>query len=207
MTKILLIRHGHVVGINPERFRGREDVPLTERGAREAKALAQRIATDWEVAAIYTSPLKRCVATASAISEPCGVSWRLLEELTDIDYGEWQFKTYEEVETTHPALFRAWLTMPQLVRFPKGESLQDVVARSADALRLMLERHTGETVAVVAHDSVNRALLVQLLDQPISCYWRIAQDPCCINEIDILGGHVRVRRINATSHLRSIETD
>jgi probable phosphoglycerate mutase len=159
------------------------------------------------VAAIYTSPLKRCVTTASAISEPCGVSWRVLDELTDIDYGEWQFKTYEEMETAHPALFRAWLTMPQFVRFPKGESLQDVIARSADALRLMLDHHAGETVAAVAHDSVNRALLVQLLDQPISCYWRIAQDPCCVNEIDIIAGHVRVRRINATAHLRSVETD
>ena len=32
MTKILSVRHGHVEGIDPERFRGRADLPLTEQG-------------------------------------------------------------------------------------------------------------------------------------------------------------------------------
>jgi phosphoserine phosphatase len=56
---------------------------------------------------------------------------------------------------------------------------------------------------LVSHDSVNRALLLQLLDQPISVYWRLAQDPCCINEIDVAGEHIYVRRINETRHLDS----
>jgi phosphoserine phosphatase len=51
---------------------------------------------------------------------------------------------------------------------------------------------------------VNRALLLQLLDQPISVYWRLAQDPCCINEIDVAGEHICVRRINETRHLDSL---
>jgi phosphoserine phosphatase len=57
----------------------------------------------------------------------------------------------------------------------------------------------------VGHDSVNRALLMQLLDQPLSSYWRLAQDPCCINEIDVVGWSIQVRRINETQHLREIE--
>jgi phosphoserine phosphatase len=203
MTKILLIRHGHVEGISPERFRGRADLALTERGSREAQAVAQRVATGWRPNAIYTSPLKRCVATATAISEACGVPWRVLSELNDIDYGDLQFKSYEEVEATHPALFAAWFATPHLVRFPKGESLQELVARSADALRSILERHAEEVVVAVGHDSINRALLAQLLDQPLSSYWRLAQDPCCVNEIDVARGRVRIARINETSHLGS----
>jgi len=60
---------------------------------------------------------------------------------------------------------------------PEGDSLQDLVARTANALRFVLERHTSktETVVFVGHDSVNRALLLQLLDQSLSAYWRIAQ--------------------------------
>ena len=65
----------------------------------------------------------------------------------------------------------------------------------------MLARHPGQTVVMVGHDSVNRALLLQLLDQPLSAYWKLAQDPCCLNEIDIEGTTVEVRRINDTSHL------
>jgi broad specificity phosphatase PhoE len=48
---------------------------------------------------------------------------------------------------------------------------------------------------------VNRALLLQLLDQPLSAYWKLAQDPCTLNEVDIDGGKVEVKRINDTSHL------
>ena len=72
--------------------------------------------------------------------------------------------------------------MPQLMRFPGGESLQDLVARAADALRFVLARHeaSSDTVVLVGHDSVNRALLLQLLDQPLPAYWRVAQQPCAI---------------------------
>jgi phosphoserine phosphatase len=48
---------------------------------------------------------------------------------------------------------------------------------------------------------VNRALLLQLLDLPLSAYWRFEQSPCCLNEIDVEHGKVYVRRINETRHL------
>jgi broad specificity phosphatase PhoE len=103
-----------------------------------------------------------------------------------------------------PPLFAAWFATPQLVRFPNGESLQDLVARSADALRFILDEHVDDTVVLVGHDSVNRALLLQLLEQPLSAYWRLSQDACCINEIDVLGGLIRVIRINETRHLDGV---
>jgi probable phosphoglycerate mutase len=200
-TRIVLVRHGHVDGINPERFRGRADLALTERGQQEARAAARRIAGAWQPSAIYTSPARRCTATAAAIAELCGAEPHVLDNLDDMDYGAWQFRTYQEMQAEQPALFAAWFATPHLVRFPGGESLQDLLARTADALRLMLERHAGATVVAVAHDSTNRALLLQLLDQPISSYWRLAQHPCCINEIDIGEGRVRVGRVNETAHL------
>jgi phosphoserine phosphatase len=203
MTKILLIRHGQVEGIAPGRFRGRADLALTERGCREAEAVAREVAGRWSPKVIYTSPLQRCVATASEISKACGVNLEIVESLIDVDYGSLQDGSYDDVRTTEPVLFQAWLTTPHLVRFRNGEALQDVIARSAEALRMMLQRHQNETVVAVSHDGVNRALLMQVLDQPLSCYWRLAQDPCCINEIDVCNGRVRVGCINATSHLSS----
>lgn len=85
MTKILLIRHGHVEGIKPERFRG------------------------------------------LAAAEICA-------DLNDIDYGAWQFKSFAEAKAQDPALFAAWFATPDLVRFPHGESLQDLAGRAANAL-------------------------------------------------------------------------
>lgn len=180
MTKILLTRHGHVEGIEPKRFRGRTDLALTARGRAEAEAVANRIATGWGPSMIYFSPLRRCVATGAAISDACGVDTRVLDALNDIDYGTWQSRSFDEMREANPEVFAAWFATPHLVRFPKGESLQDLVARTADALRFVLAHHTDETVVLVGHDSINRALLLQLLDQPLSSYWRIGQDPCCI---------------------------
>ncbi len=203
MTKILLTRHGHVEGIKPERFRGREPLDLTARGRTEAAAIAKRIAGAWQPSQIYTSPMGRCVETATAIAKLCGVTARTCDDLNDIDYGACTFKTFEDVKAQNPDLFAAWFATPHLVRFPNGESLQDLAARLANALRLVLVRHADETVVLVGHDSVNRALLLALLDLPLSAYWRIAQEPCCLNEIDIDGGKTCVRRINETRHLEA----
>jgi len=204
MTKILLTRHGHVDGITPERFRGREPLALTARGRAEAAAVAQRIAGAWRPRCIYTSPLGRCVETAAAIAKACDITAQTCDDLNDIDYGAWQFKTFADAKTQDPGLFAAWLATPHLVRFPNGETLQDLAARVADAVRMVLARHADETVVLVGHDSVNRALLLGFLDLPVSAYWRIAQEPCCLNEIDAGGGKVCVKRLNETLHLETV---
>ncbi len=59
MTTLILTRHGHVEGIMPERFRGGLDLPLTDKGKRQAALRARRIASTWRPAAIYSSPLSR----------------------------------------------------------------------------------------------------------------------------------------------------
>jgi broad specificity phosphatase PhoE len=207
MTKIVLTRHGEVEGIKPERFRGRADLALTERGEAQARLLGQRITAGWRPSFVYTSPARRCIATGAAIASVCGVEAGVLEELTDIDYGSWQLKSHEGVRQSDPEAFAAWFATPHLFRFPNGDSLQDLVARTSEALRLVLARHPAETVVAVGHESVNRALLLQLLDQPLSSYWRIVQHPCCVNEIDVTKGKVRVIRINETHHLTGATID
>jgi broad specificity phosphatase PhoE len=202
VTKILLTRHGHVEGIMPERFRGRQPLALTELGRAEAQALARRVAGSWKPERIYTSPMERCVKTGAAIARASGLAaGEARDDLNDIDYGRWQFKTFEDAKADDPALFAAWFETPQLVRFPGGESLQDLAVRVANALRFVLARHARGTIVIVGHDSVNRALLLQLLDLPLSAYWRFEQSPCCLNEIDVEHGKAYIRRINETRHL------
>jgi len=198
MTRLLLIRHGRRTC---ERFSGRADIPLTPLGRRQAQATAQRIAAHWQVATLYTSPLQRCVATGAAIASACAVSSTVLEALSDLDYGDWQWKTHAQIRASDPELFERWRSAPQLMSFPGGESLPDLVARAAGALSEVLRRHSGDTVVLVAHDSVNRALLLQLLDQPLSAYWVLQQQPCGISEAVVDGAQVRVIRVNETAHL------
>jgi probable phosphoglycerate mutase len=201
MTTIILTRHGHVEGINPPRFRGQHSLALTEQGLEEAQMTAERIASTWRPAIVLTSPLGRGVATGEAIAKACGVQSKTTDDLLDLDYGDWRWKTHEEVKDRWPRQFALWHSAPHLVRFPSGESLQDIVLRSANVFRTVVEGFPSDTIVLVGHDSVNRALLLQLLDQPLSAYWRLAQDPCCINVIEYKNDVVRVVSINDTRHI------
>jgi broad specificity phosphatase PhoE len=203
MTRILLVRHGHVRGIEPERFRGGANVQLTERGLKEAQLTAGRIARHWQPALVYTSPRQRCIDTGRFISEQCAVPARVLNDLYDLDYGAWTDKTHEAIRQAHPAEYRRWKTHPHLVRFPGGISLQEVSMRVADALRFVVATHQDSTVVLVGHDSGNRSLLLHVLGLPLSAYWSIRQTPCNISEFTVSDDGLTVVRMNETGHLET----
>jgi phosphoserine phosphatase len=202
MTKIVLVRHGHVEGISPERFRGRADLALTPEGLRQAEATARRIEASWTPTALYASPLSRCRTTAEAIGRPFGLTPALVPRLMDIDYGEWQGLTPDEVGRKWPEALATWHRAPHWAAIPGGESLQDVLARAVAALREVIGWHPKQTVVLVGHDSVNRIILLHALDLPLSRYRRLAQDPCAINEIDFSAGEFTVRSVNGVDHLK-----
>ena len=118
MARIVLMRHGHVEGIEPARFRGRRDVDLSDLGVRQAQATARRIALQWHPSTVYSSPLGRCIRTAEPIAAALGLSIAVLDDLNDLHYGDWEWRTYEEVRARWPALFDRWFAAPQMVRFP-----------------------------------------------------------------------------------------
>ena len=201
MTQIILTRHGHVEWIEPERFRGRADLALTDRGVEQARSTSRRIESLGPIAAVYTSPLRRCVRTAQIIAEPLGLEAQPMPPLTDIDYGAWQGLTRDEARARWPQEVDLWYRRPDMVRIPGGESLQDVLARAAQALRVVVDRHPQETVVLVGHDSVNRVILLHALELPLSRYWHLGQAPCAINRIDAARDGLFVGSLNETCHL------
>jgi broad specificity phosphatase PhoE len=203
--RIVLTRHGHVEGIRPARFRGRAELELTPLGRRQAEAVAARIACDFPPQAVYSSPMKRCRDTAAAIAAAAGLEVQVLEALNDLDYGAWQGRTFEEVARSEPEAYALWRDAPDWVRFPGGESLQDLALRAADALRTLLPLHARDTVVLVGHDSVNHVLLLQALGLPLSAYRRLAQEPCALNLLDLDPSGARtVIAVNDTAHLRGL---
>jgi probable phosphoglycerate mutase len=204
MTKIILVRHGHVEGISPARFRGRADLELTPKGRRQAEATARRIQANWAPTALYCSPLARCRTTAKEIGKPFSLMPVSLPGLVDIDYGEWQGLTPDEVGHRWPGALSTWYRAPHWAAIPGGESLQDVLTRAVAALREVIGRHPSDAVVLVGHDSVNRVILLHALDLPLSRYWRLGQDPCAINQIDFLDGGFTVQSVNETWHLRQV---
>jgi phosphoserine phosphatase len=204
MTKIILVRHGHVAWHDPVRFRGRADVKLTERGMRQARAAAVAIATTRRLDAVYTSPLTRCRDTAAAIAAAFRLEPQPHQGLLDIDYGGWQGLSYDEARARWPQESETWFCRPHLAAIPGGETLAAVLARTSAALCDILRRHPSATVAVISHESVSRVLLLFALGLPLSRYWQIEQDPCAINELDFADGEFLIRGINATEHLQAV---
>ena len=201
MTEIVLTRHGHVPWLEPKRFRGRAELKLTDIGVAQAEATAGRISTGWRPRAIYASPLGRTLRTARIIAEPLRLPVQPMDALIDIDYGEWQGLTADEAGERWPEAVALWHRRPDLVQIPGGETLQEVLARVARALRLIVLRHAEETVVLVGHDSVNRVILLHALELPLARYGQLGQDPCAINLIEASAEGFIVQTMNDTAHL------
>ena len=205
-TTLLLTRHGHVDWIAPERFRGRADLSLSDLGVRQAEALGQRVAGSWKPEMIYASPLSRCARTAEAVARATGAAVETLPELVDIDYGQWQGLNQHEVRANWSEELRVWLEAPELAAIPGGETLAAVLVRGVAVLQRVLRKHRGQTVVLVGHDSINRVLLLNSLGLPLSRYWRIRQDPCCLNELAVEGETFTLGRINESDYLQGCAT-
>jgi broad specificity phosphatase PhoE len=210
VSKIILVRHGQTDWNKVERFRGRFDVPLNETGLKQAEATAERIAAGYDPGEIITSPLGRARQTAEAIARKTGLSPRDCRGLIDIDYGQWQGLTPDEVRARWPLDLRAWHENPETARIPGGELLAGVQERALNAVRDACARGSwgsSETIVMVSHTVVNRLILLGVLGAPrmpgatLSGFWRLKQDPCAINVVEFDGSSFSVAVMNDTCHL------
>jgi len=208
-TRFILVRHGQTGWNKEERFRGRADIELDETGLKQARLAAERIA-EWEISAVYSSPLKRAKSTAQCIAERFGLSAVMLEGLNDMNFGEWEGLLVSEVREKHAKLFNEWRHNPERFAVPGGESLGDVSRRVVATIDELALKHEGETIAVVSHRVVCKVLLCHLLGLDNSHFWKIAQDSTAVNAFEIyemIGtGEKRstVTLVNDTCHLKEL---
>ena len=203
MTRLILVRHGETEWNRVERFRGRADVQLNERGLLQAEATSFGVNSRTAAGAVYSSPLSRAMRTAQAIAGRQSLRVKAHPGLVDIDYGAWQGLSSEEVRERWPEQLAAWYETPHLAEIPGGESLEDVRARCASAVREIAERHSGESVVLVAHSVVNRIILLCALGLDNSRFWHLRLDTCALNEIEANGEDFTVVSMNETCHLRT----
>ncbi len=203
MTCIVLIRHGQTEWNRVERFRGRADVLLDETGLAQAKATGRRVASQWQPVAVYSSPLARAVKTAEAIAGRLGLLVQIHAGIADIDYGQWQGLTPDEVEERWPEIHHAWYTAPHTVRIPGGETLDEIRVRAMEAVNEIAAQHVGQTAALVSHTVVNRVILLAALGLGNDRFWRLRQDTCAVNVFEVDGGEFTLVSLNDTCHLRS----
>jgi probable phosphoglycerate mutase len=204
MTTIILVRHGQTEWNRVERFRGRADVPLNEMGIKQAEATGKRIAEKWKPAAIYSSPLSRAVKTAEAIAKHFDLKVQIHPGLADIDYGDWQGLSPDEVCARWGEMLEKWYNAPHLAVIPNGETLADLRERAMKTVNELAARHAGETILLLGHTVINRIILLGALGLGNERFWRIRQDTCAINLFDVEDGDYTLVSLNDTCHLDSI---
>lgn len=228
-TRLFLIRHGQTDWSRADRFTGSSNVPLSEAGREQARALARRLAkmqlslkddslADQEVleggrqgpiAAVYSSPLDRSRETARMIAEPFGLPVETIADVRELDYGAWEGLRREEIISQYPQEFETWSKDPALYAPPGGESGLTLVARVRPAIDRLIAAHPGETIVLVAHKTVNRLLICSLFNIPLKHYrWVIWQNVACMNVINFVADDaVSLIKLNDTSHYDSFLDD
>lgn len=200
-TRIYLIRHGATILSAEDRFAGATDVDLSDEGRRQAGALAVRLADD-RLTAVYCSPLKRTVETATIIVRPHDLTPITRAGLREIDHGRWESLRRIDVEAQFPEEYAAWEEDPFTYAPLNGESGLSVMARALPVIREVVLKHTDENVAIVSHKATIRLIISSLLGfDPRGYRDRLDQAPACLNVLDFKDPvRARLMVFNDVSH-------
>lgn len=194
------MRHGQTEWNRIERFRGQFDLELNSTGLNQARRTAIRIQKSWKPDAIYSSPLKRALETARAIAETTHNQVESTRELIDIDYGEWQGLTPDEARLRWPDQIDAWYQHPEQAIIPGGENLFQVQTRAMAFIHLVSKTYSNKTFVLVSHTVVNRLILLGILGLGVDHFWRLRQEPCAINTIEVIDDGFTLVKMNDTCH-------
>jgi broad specificity phosphatase PhoE len=200
-TRIYLIRHGSTTLSAEDRFSGGTEVDLSEEGRWQATCLAKRLADD-KITAVYCSPMRRTVQTASIIGKPYHLTPIRREGLREIHHGHWETMRRQDVEEQYPEEYAAWQEDPFTFAPEGGESGVMVMARALPVIREIVVSHSEQTVAVVSHKATIRLILSSLLGFDARGYRdRLDQSPACLNILDFKDAvRARLMLFNDVSH-------
>jgi len=178
-TRLVLVRHAEPDESMQGRCYGRLDVPLSAAGLRRAAAVGEALRSH-EIEVVYSSPLQRAFDTARAVASAHGLEPIPRDALRELDFGELEGMSHDEIASEHPELYRFWMEDP----FPGGEGLSDLRARVLPEVAGIRKQHEGQAVAVVAHGGVLRVVLADALELPGAAFFRLDQPYGALSVVD-----------------------
>jgi len=173
MLNVYLLRHGQTAwNADNNRYCGRTDIPLTDKGIEQAQLVNEQM-KGIRLDGVYSSPLQRAALTASIAT---GRTVITDDRLIEADFGQWEKKIKEEFVKDDPASWEHWITDPATARAGvTGETGLEVVTRVDDFFSAMIDQHPGGTILVAAHNGVNRLYLSYKLGMPLRNYRQLVQ--------------------------------
>jgi broad specificity phosphatase PhoE len=166
---LYLLRHGETVYSRSGGFCGELDPELTPEGAQMAQSFAETYReVNW--AAVYSSPMKRTLATVQPLCEATGIQPQIREGLKEIRYGQWENQTLEFVKQHYQQDYERWITEPAWNAPTGGETGFEVSSRASQVVSEIVSQHGSGSVLVVSHKATIRLILCTLLGIDIGQY-------------------------------------
>jgi probable phosphoglycerate mutase len=173
-TRILAIRHGETDWNLEGRIQGQLDIALNATGIWQAARLAAALA-DETLDAVYSSDLRRAVATARPLADACGLPVVTDLGLRERGFGRFEGQRHADIAQRWPVDHERWRRRDPAFGAPGGETLEQFDARAIAAVERLAARHPGAAIAVVSHggvmDCLYRAASRVALDAPRS--WQL----------------------------------
>jgi probable phosphoglycerate mutase len=167
MSRLVLVRHGETIWHEDNRYAGRSDIALTDRGVIQAERLALW-AAGAGLRAVWSSPLSRAVRTATPAAVAAGTVVQIDPRLIELDFGRGEGRTEAEMRAEFPQERTAFVRAPTTNWLPGGEDPAIAALRAMEALR-ELARGEGR-VLVVTHNTLLRLVLCEVLGVPLDRY-------------------------------------
>ena len=152
-TRILAIRHGETLWNVDSRIQGHLNIGLNDTGRWQAERLGMAL-KDEPITAIYASDLSRAHDTALAVSRQTGVPVQAEPGLRERSFGEFEGRTFAEIETELPEQAKRWRQRDPSFTPAGGESLLMLEARVLSVAARLAAQHPGEQIALFAHGGV-----------------------------------------------------
>jgi probable phosphoglycerate mutase len=189
-TTFLLIRHAAHDRVDHVLCGRMPGVHLGAAGRAQAEALARSLARE-PVAALHTSPAARCRETAAPLATAFGLGAAPDDAMDEIDFGAWTGQSFAALAPD--PRWREWNIRRDTATAPGGESMAAAQARGIEALR---QRYGNETVAVVSHCDIIKAVLSHHLGLPLQAYARFEISPASVSRISVRPGGACVLAMN-----------
>ncbi len=199
-TTVLIARHGQTDSNVNGFFMGWSGEDINEVGRAQAHRLSSRLAS-LPISSVYTSPLRRTLSTANIVAAPHNLTPKVLEDLVEINTGDWQGKHMDEISQKWPELWQQSRTDPSEFAMPNGESFHQVTRRAARALETIMADNPEGHSLIVTHDVIARVLVAHVLGVSNSIYRRFEIGNASLSTIRIVDGKIRLVNLNDTSHL------
>jgi probable phosphomutase (TIGR03848 family) len=201
VSLLVLVRHA-LTDATGKRLTGwQPDVHLSDKGERQAEALAERLAPV-PVSAIYSSPLERCRETAKPFASQSRLSVRVKPALGELKFGDWTGRSLRQLSRTK--LWSVVQSTPSLARFPGGESIPEAQARAVDAIERIAEKHPKDVVAVFSHADVIKLVLAWFTGVHVDLFQRLSVSPASVSAVAIGSGPPRIVCVNVTGDLAEL---